>query len=63
MFESIAFGRDSLADIASLGELSRVPRDYKQVHAIVDHGSFTRLARVCVTLKPYLVWLRTGTSR
>jgi hypothetical protein len=47
MFESIAFGRDSLADVASLGELAECLLYYKQVHAIVDHGSFTRLARIC----------------
>jgi hypothetical protein len=47
MFESIAFGRDSLADVTSLGELAECLLYYKQVHAIVDHGSFTRLARIC----------------
>lgn len=47
MFESITFGRDSLVDLTSLGELAECLLYYKMVHVIVDHGSFTRLARVC----------------
>jgi len=47
MFESITFGRDSLVDLTSLGELAECLLYYKIVHAVVDHGSFTRLARVC----------------
>ena len=49
MFESIAFGRASLADVTSLGEFAECLLYYKKVHAIVDHGSFTRLARICGT--------------
>jgi hypothetical protein len=47
VFESITFGRDSLVDLTSLGELAECLLYYKKVHVIVDHGSFTRLARVC----------------
>src|SRR6202795_192359 len=49
MFESSAFGRASLADVTSLGEFAECLLYYKKVHAIVDHGSFTRLARTCGT--------------
>lgn len=47
MFESIAFGRDALTDVTSLGELAECLLFYRHVHAVVDHGSFTRLARIC----------------
>jgi hypothetical protein len=47
MFESISFSRASLVDLTSLGELAECLLYYKKVHVIVDHGSFTGLARVC----------------
>lgn len=47
MFESITFGRASLTDLTSLGELAECLLYYKRVHAIVDHGTFSRLARIC----------------
>jgi hypothetical protein len=47
MFDCITFGRDSLVEVDNLGELAECLLYYKQVHVIVDHGSFTRLARIC----------------
>jgi hypothetical protein len=47
MFGSIAFGRASLARLDSLGDLAECLLYYKQVHVVVDHASFTRLARIC----------------
>ena len=47
MFDSIVFGRDSLADVANLGQFAECLLYYQRVHAVVDHLSFTRLARIC----------------
>src|ERR1700749_1533840 len=47
MFSSIAFGRASLANLDSLGDLAECLLYYKKVQIVVDHGSFTRLARIC----------------
>jgi hypothetical protein len=47
MFESVTFSRASMSDLTSLGDFAECLLYYRRVHAVVDHGSFTRLARIC----------------
>lgn len=46
MFESIAIGHAAFADKTALGTLAECLLFYGRVHVIIDHGTFTTLARV-----------------
>jgi hypothetical protein len=47
VFESISIGRAALVDVATVGTLAECLLFYGHVHVIVDHPTFTTLARVC----------------